>query len=171
MASSPDVILGERFALLHDRFEVNTQLVANVLESVGFEEREIDAFELQFEDRFVIPILSRIRSIYGSMVIVRPGKGWTERGENGLHVTGMDDEGKLVHATPLDYGETILHEIGHHDLDRRKPNHKICRSRQERIADRFMRKNSLIAGDLVDFTLSEEGMKAMQDSELVQRWS
>lgn len=154
--SLPDVTLGERFAGLHERFDVNTQAIAQVLGNVGLSECEIDAFTVGFEDRFLVSWLGRLR--FDDFSTAAPGLGWSVKGENGIHVTGLDDEGLPIHPNQRVYGHTILHEIGHVDYMRRKPNAHTRFRREERIADRFARRNVQLMDDLVDYEVNQEAV-------------
>lgn len=155
----PNVNLGERFAGLHERFDVNTQAIAQVLGNIGLGECEIDAFKVDFEDRFVVGWLGRLR--FDDFSTVAPGLGWSVKGENGIHVTGLDDNGLPIHPNQRVYGHTILHEIGHVDYMRRKPDARTRFRREERLADRFARRNIQLMEDLVDYEVNQDAVDAI----------
>lgn len=154
--SLPDITLGERFAGLHERFDVNTPAIAQVLGSIGLNECEIDNFTVDFEDRFVVSWLGRLR--FDDFSTAAPGLGWSVKGENSIHVTGLDDEGLPMHPNQRVYGHTILHEIGHVDYMRRKPNARTRFRREERLADKFARRNVQLMDELVDYEVNQDAL-------------
>ncbi len=147
MYVEPRVVLGKRFAKMHERFDVNKTELTHILGKIGLLDEEIGDFFVIFEDRF-------LKLTFG---LTQPGMGWSRpKYENGIHVTGLDDFGILMHPSPEVYGHTILHEIGHTDHARRKPHARYRENWDERVADRFARKNAHIMADLVDYEINTD---------------
>lgn len=149
MKTVPEVMIGEHFASMHERFDVNTSEIAQVLGEIGLQDVEIANFFVNFEDRFKVPTFG----------VMQPSRGWTiPKHENGIHVTGLDDYGMLMHPSPEVYGHTILHEIGHIDYAIRRPRALNIYYREERVANRFAFKNARIMADLVDYEINVEAI-------------
>lgn len=164
MSNVPKITLGEQFSSLHERFEVNTPAIAELLGRIGLHDHEIADFRVGFEDEFMVPYHDRF--MMGGGTVTYPGRGWTTREENGIHITGLDGR-VLVHSSAPIYGQTILHELGHIDHIRKKP--PMRERKQERLADRFMRKNTGVMGDLVDYELNHDAVQQMLE-DANERW-
>ncbi|HEX9595055.1 MAG TPA: hypothetical protein VF996_02920 [Candidatus Saccharimonadales bacterium] len=155
MSNIPHIVLGDNFAAMHQLFKVNTAQISNVLAEIGLADQEIGNFKICFEDEFVISAISRLRFERTGLSLLKPGRGWVNAGENAIHVTGLDDEGSLFHKSPEEYGQTILHEIGHVAIQR-KLTPPSSFKREERMAERFIRKNKHVVSELVDYVLNPE---------------
>lgn len=127
-----------------------------MLGEMSLSDQEIDDFFISFEDEFLIDQLDRFR--WDTFSFVPPGTGWTNKTENGIYVTGLDDWEAILHPSPETYGHTILHELGHIDYFRKKPEASNGDEKHERIAERFARKNAHLVDDLVDYEVNADAV-------------